>query len=68
MFRRSLSTRPSFDTNATSIGKRMEKVWMALLGAMINTLPSAKESRPRRPCRRLAESNAVISVPATIAP
>jgi hypothetical protein len=64
--RRTFNTRPSLETNATSIAKRMKKVWIALVGAMTSALPSGSESCFSRPRRRLSESNARSKVRATI--
>jgi hypothetical protein len=62
---RTFSTRPSLATNATSIAKRMKKVWMALEGAMMSALPGGNPSCFRSPFLREAESKAVINEPAT---
>src|SRR4029450_11743284 len=60
--------RPSRVMKATSIGKRMNQVWMAFVGAMTRAAPDARESRPSSPLRRLAESNAVVTAWATTRP
>jgi hypothetical protein len=56
-----LITRPVLATNATSIEKRINTVWIAEHGAMIIALPSGRKSRPSSPLLRAAESNAVSS-------
>jgi four helix bundle protein len=60
--------RPSRVMKATSIGNRMNQVWMAFVGAMTRAAPDARESRPSSPLRRLAESNAVETAWATTRP
>jgi hypothetical protein len=62
---RTFSTRPSLLTKATSMAKRMKKVWMAFEGAMMSAQPAGSPSRFRSPWRREAESKAVISKSAT---
>ena len=59
---------PSLATNNTSIAKRMKNVWMALVGAMISALPTGNVLRFNRPEFLLAESNAVRTVVASVAP
>jgi len=64
---RTLITRPSLATNATSIGKRMKNVCTAFEGAMISAVPGGSPSRPSNPRRRDSESKAVRSRSATTA-
>ena len=49
---------PPLPTNSTSIGKRMNHVCTEVHGARIRADPGEKQSRPRRPRLRVAESKA----------
>jgi len=49
--RRTLSTRPSFETNNTSIAKRMAKVWMAPANTLARAQSFTLEGRRRSACR-----------------